>query len=146
KVAAQLAGTVTGSPVPSAAQATRVEHPVATGRAVGTVVGHAPTTTQPPPVTVSGAGPRDKSGAKHDTPLSPTAVVQRFYQQVATDPALASGLLSPSLLGNGSAFDQAWDQLSEVHVDSVQQVKPNTVEVAVRMLEPDGSTLRVVEL
>lgn len=112
----------------------------ATGRAVGTIVGRSgPTTTglssarpvRPPDV---GLG-------------SPADVVRAFYTLVATDPGTATELLSPSLLSSDAeGFDDAWNSMSKVDVESIHQTSPGTVQAVVRMREPDGTWLRVVEL
>lgn len=112
----------------------------ATGRAVGTIVGRSgPTATD-----VSSSRPVPPP----DVDLgSPAEVVRAFYHLVATDPGTASELLSPSLLSSDAeGFDDAWDSVSEIHVESVHQTSPGTVQAVVRMREPDGTWLRVIEL
>lgn len=131
------------APAPTRSQATPDTGTVATGRATGSIIGEsapssgtATTTTAPPTSTPLGA-------------LSPADLVRNFYRLVATDPGLASQLLSPSLLhGNGanSGFDNAWSALSGFQVESVRQLSPHSVQAVVRMREPDGRWLRVVEL
>ncbi|HEX3650409.1 MAG TPA: hypothetical protein VHV49_18440 [Pseudonocardiaceae bacterium] len=113
---------------------------IATGRATGSIAGRstasATTTSAPPPATEHASGGR-----------SPADLVRTFYRLVATDPDLASQLLSPALLhGAGSGFDDAWAALSGIQVESVRQVSAHSVEAVVRLREPDGTWLRVAEL
>lgn len=78
--------------------------------------------------------------------VSPADVVRAFYQLVATNPTLATQLLSPSLLhGDTSGFDDEWQGMSGVRIESVRQTSPHGVQAVVRLREPDGSWLRVVE-
>lgn len=137
QVAAQLAGTGTAA-APPARPPVHQAGSIATGRATGTVIGHTPptaTATSQPPATPS---------AK---PLSAEQVVTTFYQLVATQPGLASQLLSPALLaGESSAFDQSWHSLRDVEVDSVEPAGSGAVQAVVRLREQDGTWLRVVEL
>lgn len=87
------------------------------------------------------------AGSPTDGLVSPADVVRVFYQLVATDPSLAAQLLAPSLLsGDAASFDDAWQSLSNVQIESVQQTSPRTAQAVIRMLEPDGSWLRVIEL
>ena len=81
------------------------------------------------------------------TPTSPQQLVREFYQLVESQPAAAAQLLSPSLLSTDpSGFISAWQSAAKVEVDSVQVNPDGTVQAVVRMLQPDGSWLRVVEL
>ena len=131
-VAAQLAGKrVT---VPTSAPN------VASGRAVGTIVGSAPATT--PPMTVQAPAPDQQNG-------SPTAaqLVRAFYQLVRTDPSQASMLIDPALLGSSTnGFDQAWNSVSQIDIESIQQVSSDSVQAVIRILQPDGTWIRAVEL
>ncbi|HEY4021912.1 MAG TPA: hypothetical protein VGM75_24725 [Pseudonocardiaceae bacterium] len=80
-------------------------------------------------------------------PTSPQQLVREFYQLVESQPAVAAQLLSPSLLSTDPAgFISAWQSAAKVEVDSVQANPDGTVQAVVRMLQPDGSWLRVVEL
>lgn len=128
-VAAQLSGRHSGTPTPSPTQN------VASGRAVGTIVG-APSTTAAPPAPVA------------PQPQSALALVRTFFQLVRTDPAQAATMLEPSLLSTAdtSGFDQAWASLSQIDIESVQQVSSDSVQAVIRMRQPDGTWLRVVEL
>jgi hypothetical protein len=135
-VAAQLSGEprlgTTPIPAPSLGS-------IATGKATGTVIGSAPATTTP---SATSQDERARLGA-----LSPAQLVRTFYRLVATDPGLASELISPALLhGESSGFDDAWSSMSQVQVESVTPESARSVEAVVRMLEPDGSWLREVEL
>jgi hypothetical protein len=130
-VAAQLSGGHPGT--------TPTTHPnpmakAITGHASGTIVGHAAPTEPRPSV------------RPHPSLATPEDVVRAFYQLVATDPSLAANLLTPSMLSDSSGFDEAWDSMSRIEVDSVRQTSDHTVQAVVRMLEPDGSWVRVVEL
>jgi hypothetical protein len=79
--------------------------------------------------------------------VSPTDLVRTFYQLVATDPTLATQLLAPSLLrGDGPGFDDAWQGLSDVRIESVRQTSAQSAQAVIRLEEPDGTWLRVVEL
>ena len=74
-------------------------------------------------------------------------MARAFYRLVATDPNMAQQLISPSLLStDNSGFDRAWSSLGKIEIENVEQPTANTAEVVVRMLEPDGTWLRVVEL
>jgi hypothetical protein len=139
-VAAQLSGTRTApTPTHSPAQPPVVLRHGASGTATGTIVGRPgpPATTTPP----------QPSAIPLTGVVTPASVVRTFYQLAATDPRLAAQLISPSLLATDpSGFDKAWNSLGNIEIESVQQTSPNTVEAAVRMLEPDGTWLRVIEL
>ena len=64
-----------------------------------------------------------------------------------SQPAEAAQLLSPSLLDTDPAgFIDAWQSAAKVEVDSVQANPDGTVQAVVRMLQSDGTWLRVVEL
>lgn len=130
------------APAPTRARATPDTATVASGRATGSIVGEsAPSTSTTATVPPPSSGP---AGA-----LSPADLVRSFYRLVATDPGLATQLLSPSLLhGDGAnrGFDDAWSALSGLQVESVRQLSPHSVQAVVRLREPDGTWLRVVEL
>jgi hypothetical protein len=129
-VAAQLSGKHSGTPAPQTPT-------VAAGRAVGTIVGSAPPPA--PPI----ARPAQKPAG---TPTA-AALVRAFYQLVRTDPNQASGLIDPALLSTDvSGFDQAWSSLSQIDIESIQPVSANSVQAVIRMRQPDGTWLRVVEL
>ncbi len=135
KVAAQLSGT---APAPAPDRPAGRTGSIATGRATGTVIGSAaPSATTATP----------RLPAPSTERISAAQVVTTFYQLAATSPGLASQLLSPSLLaGESTGFDQAWHSLRDVEVESVTQTGSDTVQAVVRMREPDGTWLRVVEL
>jgi hypothetical protein len=142
-VAAQLSGHPDPAPaLPIPAQRGSANGHAATGRATGTIVG------------VPGSAARRTASKTVGVPVGPAAglvsaedVVRAFYQLAATDPSVASRLLSPSLLSTGEdGFDQAWQSMSQIRVESVKQTSADTVEAVVRMLAPDGTWLRVVEL
>jgi hypothetical protein len=132
-VAAQLAGKrAAATTVPSAPT-------TASGRAVGTIVGSAPTTVSAP---AAAPAPADQQG-----PITAAALVRAFYQLVRTDPGQASALIDPSLLAaDTTGFDQAWSSVSQIDIESIQQVSSDSVQAVIRMLQPDGTWLRVVEL
>lgn len=133
-VAAQLAGKRIAAPTSPPMQI------VAGGRAVGTIVGSAPAT--PPPTTVQVPAPDQQKGSP-----SAAALVRAFYQLVRTDPSQASALIDPTLLATDTiGFDQAWNSLSQIDIESIQQVSSDSVQAVIRMLEPDGTWLRAVEL
>jgi hypothetical protein len=92
------------------------------------------TTTAPPPPIAAGA--------------DPVTVVRDFYQLAASSPASALGLLAPALRATGgSGFVDSWTNTRQVTVESVSaQAADGTVQAVVRLLQPDGSWLRVVEL
>jgi hypothetical protein len=139
-LAGQL-GDTSGARVPQAPARRPVTGTIATGRATGTITGRStssPSTTAAAPPTTQPAG-------------APSAadVVRDFYQLVATDPGVAAQLLSPSLLGGRAAstgFDDAWAALAGVEVENVRQLSAHSVQAVVRLREPDGAWLRVVEL
>jgi hypothetical protein len=80
-------------------------------------------------------------------PTSPQQLVREFYHLVESQPAAAAQLLAPSLLSTDpTGFIDAWQSAAKVEVDSVQVNPDGTVQAVVRMLQPDGSWLRVVEL
>jgi len=81
------------------------------------------------------------------TPSSPQQLVREFYRLVESQPAEAAQLLSPSLLDTDpTGFIDAWQSAAKVEVDSVQANPDGTVQAVVRMLQSDGTWLRVVEL
>lgn len=128
-VAAQLAGKRTGS--------TEAAHPsVATGRATGTIVGNAPNTATAQP-----------AQQPQKQPLTAAALVRAFYQLVRTNPDEAAALIDPNLLATGTdGFEQAWSSLSQVDIESIQQVSTDSVQAVIRMLQPDGTWIRAVAL
>ncbi|HEX4703340.1 MAG TPA: hypothetical protein VH352_14535 [Pseudonocardiaceae bacterium] len=132
-VAAQLSGK---RPAPPPAR--RDAPTVASGRATGTIVGHTPpTAAAPPPPQAAASGP---------TP-SAADVVRVFYRLVGSDPNLAAELIQPALLAaDSTGFVQAWSSMSRIEIESIQQVSKESVQAVIRMMEPDGTWLRVVEL
>ncbi|HEX4724656.1 MAG TPA: hypothetical protein VH333_19210 [Pseudonocardiaceae bacterium] len=131
-VAAQLAGQRVAAPTSPPG--------VASGRAVGTIVGSAPATT--PPMTVQAPAPDHQNGAP-----SAAALVRAFYQLVRTDPSQASTLIDPTLLATDTdGFDQAWNSVSQIDIESIQQVSSDSVQAVIRLLQPDGTWIRAVEL
>lgn len=139
-VAAQLSGTATASTTSAAPTAGRTRPGIATGRATGTVIGKA----APSATTTT---PQQAALPPHADLVSAAQVVTAFYQLVATDPSLAEQLISPDLLStDNSGFDRAWSSMGRIEIESVQPTSANSVEAVVRMLEPDGTWLRVVEL
>lgn len=142
-VAAQLSGDRSGTadspgrtpkPVPSSSH-----H--ASGKATGTILGAPGVATRTSPAdTVDDRSPSEGL-------VSATQVVRTFYQLAATDPRVATRLLTPGLLATDEGgFDRAWSSISKIQVESVKQTSNDTAEAVVRMLEPDGTWLRVVEL
>ncbi len=102
--------------------------------------GHAANKAPSAPAAQAGADPVP-------TPPSPQQLVREFYRLVESKPAEAAQLLSPSLLdADLTGFVDAWQSASKVDVDSVQANADGTVQAVVRMLQPDGTWLRVVEL
>jgi hypothetical protein len=131
-VAAQLSGSATPP-------TTRTEPGIATGRATGTVVGRS--------TAAATAKSQHATLPPHTDLVSAADVVTAFYRLVATDPSLAEQLISPALLStDNSGFDRAWNSMGSIQIESVQQTSANTAQAVVRMLEPDGTWLRVVEL
>ena len=112
----------------------------------------APITPARPAASVKVAPPVGKAPVGASTPAPPAAaspqqLVREFYQLVESQPAAAAPLLSPSLLSTDpTGFINAWQSAAKVEVDSVQANPDGTVEAVVRMLQADGSWLRVVEL
>lgn len=144
-LAAQLSPTPS-PPVPTSSSPTPTPAlpglgSIASGRATGTVVGHA--TDAPAPTDTRHDGADGYTG-----PVSAAGVVRSFYQLVAIDPDLATRLVSPSLLGTGRGlgFDNAWQSVTVVDVESVDQTSAHSVLAVVRLLGKDGTWLRVVEL
>jgi hypothetical protein len=91
--------------------------------------------------------PSSGSGQSVPVPTNAQQLVRDFYQLVESQPAAAAELISPSLLPTDlSGFINAWRSASQVDVDSVQVNPDGTVQAVVRMLQPDGSWLRVTEL
>jgi hypothetical protein len=135
-VAEQLSGSGTAHPGKSHVPAGTA------GRATGTIVGH-PMAAAP----TAKAASAPPSGHPLVVPSSPAAVVRAFYQLAATDPSLAAQLVAPSLLSTDVAgFDEAWSSMAGIEVESVEQMSSTAVQAVVRMLEPDGTWLQVVEL
>ncbi|HEY4460149.1 MAG TPA: hypothetical protein VGN81_37915 [Pseudonocardiaceae bacterium] len=114
----------------------------------------APTTSAKPSAAIKVAPPVGKAPAAASTPpsnpspaTSPQQLVREFYKLVESQPAAAAQLLSPSLLSTDpTGFINAWQSAAKVEVDSVQANPDGTVQAVVRMLQADGSWLRVVEL
>lgn len=78
---------------------------------------------------------------------SPAGVVRHFYQVLAKAPGQAAGLLAPTLIGtNTQAFVRSWRQMRALRVEQLADHPDGTVTAVVRMLEPDGSWLRVRQL
>ena len=116
----------------------------------------APSTSGKPHASVKVAPPTGNAPVAATTPsanpgaatiTSPQQLVREFYQLVESQPAAAAQLLSPSLLPTDlTGFINAWQSAAKVEVDSVQANPDGTVQAVVRMLQADGSWLRVVEL
>ena len=130
-VAAALSGPRIAPPTPAA----RTTAPaVASGRETGTIVGGPPAAPPAPPV------------AQPATGATAAGVVRTFYRLVGSDPTAASALIDPSLLATDPiGFAQAWSALSRIDIESVQQTSAGTVQAVIRMRQPDGTWLRVVE-
>ena len=108
-----------------------------------------PHTSSKPEHAANNAAPAPSAPATGSvpTPSSPQQLVREFYQLVASQPAAAAQLLSPSLLDTDpTGFIDAWQSAAKVEVDSVQANPDGTVQAVVRMLQSDGTWLRVVEL
>ncbi|HEY3606431.1 MAG TPA: hypothetical protein VGL06_02975 [Pseudonocardiaceae bacterium] len=130
-VAAALSGPRIAPPTPAA-------HPsvptVASGRETGTIVGGPPAAPPAPPL------------AQPATGSTAAGVVRTFYRLVGSDPTAASTLIDPSLLAaDPIGFAQAWSALSRIDIESIQQTSAGTVQAVIRMRQPDGTWLRVVE-
>jgi hypothetical protein len=113
----------------------------------------APVTSAKPSASVTVAPPVGTAPVAVSTPAppppaaDPQQLVREFYRLVESQPAAAAQLLSPSLLSTDpTGFINAWQSAAKVEVDSVQANPDGTVQAVVRMLQPDGSWLRVVEL
>ncbi|HJP75278.1 MAG TPA: hypothetical protein VJ914_13470 [Pseudonocardiaceae bacterium] len=125
---AQLSGHAGGAPA----------HPAAS---------HAPARTEHSANKAAAAANPPSSAPPAPAPTNPQQLVREFYQLVESQPAAAAQLLSPSLLATDpGGFITAWQSAAKVEVDSVQANADGTVQAVVRMLQPDGSWLRVVEL
>jgi hypothetical protein len=142
-VAAELSGKQAEQrSSPASASRPAVPGP-AQGSATGTIVGGAPTTL---PVTEPEGAQVPKSAVSSGH-LTAAQLVRAFYRLVGTDPSSAVSLLSPSLLAaDPSGFARAWSSMSNVRIEDIQQNKDGSVQAVIRMLEPDGAWLRVVEL
>jgi hypothetical protein len=133
-VAAALSGPRVAPPTPAARPRTPT---AASGRATGTIVGSAPAPPPPPPPAA-----QPVTGST----LSAADVVRSFYKLVGSDPGAASTLIDPSLLATDPiGFAQAWSALSRIDIESIRQTSAGTVQAVVRMRQPDGTWLRVVE-
>jgi hypothetical protein len=129
-VAAALSGPRIAPPTPAARPN---PPPMAGGRATGTIVGSAPPV---PPVAQPATG----------SALTSADVVRSFYKLVGSNPNAASALIDPSLLAvDPIGFAQAWSSLSRIDIESIQQTSTGTVQAVIRLRQPDGSWLRVVE-
>jgi hypothetical protein len=118
---------------------------VSPGRAVGTVV-DPPSTAVPPPTGTSPEAVRS-SQAPDTSHLTSAQLVRAFYRLVGTNPNLATTLLSPALLAaDPNGFDRAWASMTDVSVENIQQNEDGSVQAVIRMLDPDGTWLQVVEL
>jgi hypothetical protein len=140
-VAAELSGRRTTS-TPTVAPASHPAVPAKPkARATGTIVG---SVAQAVPSTPVDQTPAKPAVSGH---LTAAQLVSSFYKLVATDPSLATSLVSPSLLASDpTGFDRAWSSMTHIRIESIQQNADGTVQATIRMLEPDGSRLRVVEL
>lgn len=75
---------------------------------------------------------------------SPAALVRRFYELLARQPDRAAELLAPQLVGSDTAsFVRSWSRMRDLRVEQVTTHPDGTVTAVVRMLEPDGTWLRV---
>lgn len=78
---------------------------------------------------------------------SPTEVVRQFFSMVRQQPHAAAQLLDPQLLGSQlTEFVTAWSSTAALEVEQVTQTKSGPVEAVVRLLQPNGTWLRVDEL
>jgi hypothetical protein len=108
---------------------------------------HAPIRTAPHAADAPAAASTPPADPAPPSATSPQQLVREFYQLAESQPAAAAQLLSPSLLSTDpTGFIKAWQSAAKVEVDSVQANPDGTVQAVVRMLQPDGSWLRVVEL
>ena len=128
---AQLSGHSSGASAPPATSAR--SHPPATP--------HQAASDVPAPAST----PADDAPAA-PAPNNPAQLVREFYQLVESQPSAAAQLLSPSLLSDPTGFINAWQSAAKVEVESVQANPDGTVQAVLRLLQPDGSWLRVVEL
>lgn len=134
---AQLAGHSTGTP---SAHLTTAPAPAGTSHASNRA--GAPAGTGTP-----AKAPSSEDEPAAPVPTNPQQLVRDFYQLVESQPAAAAELISPSLLSaDPTGFINAWHSASRVEVDSVQVNPDGTVQAVVRMLQTDGSWLRVTEL
>jgi hypothetical protein len=142
-VAAELSGHTTRSR-PIVAPASHPAVPShASGRATGTIVGPISTTTPSAP-TATEAPVSQSAVTSH---LDAEELVRTFYRLVGTNPSLAASLITPALLASDpTGFDRAWSSMTHIRIEDVEQRSDGTVQAAIRMLEPDGAWLRVVEL
>jgi hypothetical protein len=74
-------------------------------------------------------------------------VVRSFFQLMTINPTQAVALLAPSLLASGPGdFIQSWSHVSQVTIESVRSTPDGAVQAVIRMLLPNGTWMRVVEL
>jgi hypothetical protein len=131
-VVAALSGPRIAPPTPAAHTTAPT---VAGGRATGTIVGSPPAAPAPAP-----------PAAQPATGSTAIGVVRAFYRLVGSDPNAASALIDPSLMSaDPIGFAQAWSALSRIDIESIQQTSAGTVQAVIRMRQPDGAWLRVVE-
>jgi hypothetical protein len=140
-LAAQLAGTHTSPiPLPTTVPAPHSRVAVAHPRTV------AATGTTPAPTTEPAVS-SPVTTEPLDGPPTAVDVVRSFFRLVATQPTAATQLVDPTLLeADPLGFARSWSSMTKITVDSVTVNPDDSVQAVVRMLEPDGTWLRVVEL
>lgn len=96
-----------------------------------------------------GSAHGDSSGQTQDPARgeSNIDVAKRFYHLVGSNPHAAADMLAPNLSGHDYAeLVREWSSLRSINVENLSQGSNNTVMATVRLLQQDGSWLRVSQL
>lgn len=93
------------------------------------------------------ASTADTTSPRSSTTTAPADVVGTFYRLLGNQPGAAAELLDPRLLGSGVLdFVHSWTHTRAIRVEQVTQRSQDTVEAVIRVLQPDGSWLRLRQL
>lgn len=139
-VAAQLAGRhgAASAPRSTSAPDADTDRPANGRTATGTIAGPAP---QPP------APPAGTPAAPAAGRMSAADVVRDFFREATVTPSLAAALIDPSLLAaDPIGFARSWGATPQLRIESIQTNPDGSVQAVVRMLNADGTWMRVVEL
>lgn len=115
---------------------------------IGATVELPPTAARPTPVAESRpapsrSGPSGGGPGPEQDPLLGT--VSAFYENAATDPEQAFGLLDPQMRGTEYRdFEQAWQGVERVNIDDIRRNGPDTTLVAVTLERSDDRVIHTL--